>query len=75
MMTKRRSNLIAVAKNMPKLHHSVNGEEFNIQHSEVIKWILQHDEAWEYIWNNIKGSGAIKYDPVSKTWRGINNAN
>lgn len=39
MMTKRRSNLIAIAKNMPKLHHSVPGEEFNIQHSEAIKWI------------------------------------
>lgn len=68
---KRRARLLDEIKCMPPLSHSVEGEEFNIKHSRVMNWVMKHPAAWEYIWNNIKQSGSIIYDPETKKWRGV----
>lgn len=68
----KRSKIVDLAKTMPPLHHSIPGKEkFNIQESEVLKWLLKHPLTWNYIWNNIKQSGAIKFDKDTGTWKGI----
>lgn len=68
---RKRSKILDVARMMPPLHHSVPGEEFDIQKSETMKWLLESPITWDYIWNNIKQSGAIAYDPENGTWQGV----
>lgn len=67
-----RSQLLDMAKNMPPLRHSIPGQEFNIYDSEVIQWLINQPEALNYIWNNIKNSGAVIYDKSTGTWQGVN---
>lgn len=71
MPGEKRSRLLNIAKKMPPLKHSIPGEEFDIQNSEVLKWILQNPEAWNYIWNNIKQAGVIVFDSATETWQGV----
>ena len=67
-----RSQLLELATNMPPLRHSIPGQEFSIYNSEVIRWLINQPEALNYIWNNIKNSGAVVYDNESGTWQGVN---
>ncbi|MBE5985127.1 MAG: hypothetical protein E7248_17735 [Paenibacillaceae bacterium] len=72
MPGEKRSKLLNIAKKMPPLKHSIPEEEFNIQHSEVLKWLFQNPETWNYIWNNIKQAGVVKFNSETKTWQGVN---
>lgn len=67
----KRSKILDIAKKMPPKKHSVSERSFDITHSEVLQWMLQNRETWEYIWNNIKQSGSIVYDEKSGMWVGV----
>lgn len=71
MAGKKRAKILEVAKLMPPLRHSIPGEDFDIQKSEALKWIMQSPVAWNYIWNNIKQSGVIIYNSDTGTWQGV----
>ena len=70
-MRTQRSKLLDAVKRMPELRHSIPGKEFKIQNSEVIKWLIMQPEILNYVWNNIKQSGFVKYDSVTGKWTGI----
>lgn len=36
-----------------------------------MKWIMQNPDAWNFIWNNIKQSGSVIYNPDTGTWQGV----
>lgn len=63
--------VLETTKLMPPLRHSIPGKDFNIQKSEVMKWIMQNPDAWNFIWNNIKQSGSVIYNPDTGTWQGV----
>ncbi|NLU24131.1 MAG: hypothetical protein GXW99_05325 [Clostridiales bacterium] len=67
----KRIKILDVVRFMPPKRHSIPGQDFNIMSSEVMRWMLRSPIVWNYIWNNIKQSGAIVYDQDSGTWRGI----
>lgn len=71
MAGRKRAKILEIVKRMPLLRHSIPGEDFDIQKSEVMKWIMQSPAAWNYIWNNIKQSGAVIYDSDTGTWQGV----
>lgn len=71
MTGKKRSRILDVARYMPPLHHLIPGQEFDIQKSDVMKWLLKSPVVWNYIWNNIKQSGVITYNPDTSTWQGV----
>lgn len=72
---KKRSKYLDVAKKMPPLHHTLPGEEFDIEKSEVAKWLAAQPEILTYVVNRIKGGNGqaplIVYDPDTKIWRGV----
>lgn len=70
-MAKKRSKILEVARFMPPLKHSVPDQDFDVRNSEVVKWLLKHPYTWNYIWNCVKESGAIKYDKETGTWQGV----
>lgn len=56
---------------MPPLRHSVPGENFDIRKSRVLWWLVKQPEVLNYVWNNIKQSGAIKYNKDTGKWQGV----
>ncbi|MDR7869160.1 MAG: hypothetical protein RIN56_20420 [Sporomusaceae bacterium] len=60
-----------VATFLPPTRHSIPGQEFDIRNSEVMKWLVQQPEILNYIWNNIKNSGAVVYNPQTGKWQGV----
>ena len=70
MPKNKRSELLEVARQMPPLRHSRPGQDFDIRNSETINWLVQQPEILNYIWNNVKNSDAVSYDPQTGTWTG-----
>lgn len=71
MAGRKTTKVFEMAKSMPPLYHSIPDEDFDIQKSEVMKWIMQNSITWDYVWNNIKQSGAIIYNPDTGKWQGV----
>lgn len=71
MAKRKRSKMLGVARTMPPLRHSIPGKEFNIKNSEVVKWLLENPVVWNYVWNNVKESGAVSYDSDTGKWQGV----
>ena len=67
----KRKKLISVARKMPPLYHSIPGEKFDIRKSRTLWWLIKQPEILNYVWNNIKQSGFVKYDSVTGKWTGI----
>jgi len=72
---KARSKNLDITKTMPPLHHTVPGEEFDIEKSEVVKWLVGQPEILNYVINRIKGgkgqSPYIVYNSGTETWQGV----
>lgn len=54
---------------MPPLEHSINGN-FDINESNVIKWLISQPEIKQKIFDLAKAHGYIVFDPFSKKWYG-----
>ena len=69
-MARDRSEKLSVARRMPKLRHSIPGEEFDIKKSEAANWLAAQPEILQYLFDRIKGIDIV-YDHSSGTWQGI----
>lgn len=67
----KNSKLYKIVKRMPPLYHKLPDEEYDIRKSRVIWWLMKQPEMLEYIWNRIKQSGAIQYNPETGKWQGV----
>jgi hypothetical protein len=63
------------ARLMPPLYHKLPGEVYSSEKSQVIQWLIDQPEIQEFIWDKIKQSGDVIYNPVSCTWQGIDYGN
>lgn len=54
---------------MPPLRHSV-GEVFDIEKSEVVKWVIECPGFKQWLFNKISCTGRIVYDETTGTWSG-----
>lgn len=64
-----------VAKNMPLLYHKLPDQDFDIEKSQVYKWIKEQSEFLEYIMNTLQQAKYIVYNPDTGQWKGINYEN
>ncbi|WP_312072034.1 hypothetical protein [Anaerotignum propionicum] len=71
MKRKIRSKNLEIAKRMPPLSHTIPGRPFEIKQSEVVKWLLNQPDILNYIWNNIKNSEDVFYNPDTGKWQGV----
>lgn len=71
MAFKKRSKKIEVGKKLPPSYHTLPGEEFDIQKSEVVNWLIKQPEILSYIWDQFKQSGYVEYDPETSLWTGV----
>lgn len=70
MKKKRHAKTLLVAKQMPPLYHTIPGQEFDREKSDVLKWLSKQGELLEYLQSKLKGLGYIKYDPKTGLWQG-----
>ena len=68
----KNSKMYQVAKKMPPLYHKLPGKDFDVLKSQVVRWLMNQPEVLDYIWNKLKQSGAVVYDPESGRWKGSN---
>lgn len=66
----KREKILEAARWMPPSRHTVPGEPFDIRNSEALAWLVRQPEILNYVWNNIKGSGAVQYDKSTGMWTG-----
>ena len=66
-----REKILNAATTMPPLHHSIPDQPFDIRNSEVVKWLAKQPEILNYVWNNIKNSGAVVFNPETGKWQGV----
>jgi len=70
MAKKQRSQKLNIARNLPPLYHKMPGQEYDVKNSEVTKWLIQRPSILEFIWDQLKQSGDILYDPDTGKWKG-----
>lgn len=58
------------AEHMPPLRHSANGKAFDIQESEVAKWLCERPEIMQLVFDKARESKAIVYVAEHDMWRG-----
>lgn len=69
------SKHLNVCRTMPPLKHK-RGETFDINNSEVIKWLANHPEVLMYVFEVINGRDRkreqlIVFDREAGTWSGV----
>ena len=74
-MKKVLNKKLRVIKNMPPLYHTLPNRNFDIKKSEVVRWLIEHPEVLNYLWDHIKQSGMLEYDIETKKWKGIDYEN
>ena len=70
----KKTKTFEVACKMPKLKH-INGKQFDFVDSETAAWIMAQPEIQNYICRKLAAVGAIYFNPITKTWIGINSIN
>lgn len=60
-----------IMSTMPPLRHSVEGQPFDINKSNVMDWLWQQPEIRQWIFDKAKSSERIAYDPITKHWHGV----
>lgn len=71
---KRVSEKLKVIKRMPPSYHTLPGQKFDIKKSEVIRWLIDQPEILNHLWDRLKFSGYVEYDPETRLWTGIDYA-
>lgn len=72
---KKRSRKLSVARNLPPSYHKIPGQEFDVRKSEVIRWLIQRPSVLEFLWDQIKQSGDVSYNPETGKWQGADHEN
>nr|DAQ61617.1 MAG TPA: hypothetical protein [Caudoviricetes sp.] len=68
---KRRSEKLLVAKIMPPLYHTLPGEEFDSNRSQVYAWIKNQPDLMNWLWRQLGSAGYIVYDSDTGQWVGV----
>ncbi|MDR1408874.1 MAG: hypothetical protein LBJ12_01095 [Oscillospiraceae bacterium] len=71
MLKRKRSYRWQIAKKMPPLQHSIPGEVFTWEKSEVCAWLCKQPELMYILYNSVKDHGDIIYDPETGKWQGV----
>jgi hypothetical protein len=58
------------ARQMPRLFHTLPGEEYSDAKSEVLRWLWDQPELRDALRQFCTHNGAIVYDKADGTWRG-----
>lgn len=66
-----KQRIIDTARKMPPLYHTVPGEDFDYLKSRTLWWLVKQKSVLNFLWNLVQQSGAIKYNPKTHKWVGV----
>lgn len=58
-------------KKMPPLYHTLPGQDFDYDKSEVLNWIANQPEMLNFVREQLKSAGYIVYNPETGQWTGV----
>lgn len=67
----RRSKKLDIGRNMPPGYHKLPGDEYDVQKSEVVQWLIQQPSIQEFVWDQFKMSRDVFYDWTTGKWQGV----
>ncbi|MDN8591905.1 hypothetical protein Q0V21_24385 [Paenibacillus sp. 11B] len=67
----KRSKKLDIGKTMPPGYHKLPDEEFDIQKSEVVQWLIKQPAIQEFLWDQFKQSKDVFYNPETAKWQGV----
>jgi len=70
MHKKRKCKQLEPVRDMPALHHSVEGQDFDINASEVVKWLMAQEGVKQRVFTICRARGLITFNPDTRTWSG-----
>ena len=75
MISKKRNiKYLDVLRKMPPLYHTLPGEEFSAEKSEVLQWILSDRDALlviaQRVFSDAKNRNMVIYDKNTGKWHG-----
>ena len=56
---------------MPRLVHSHKSKPFDINASEVVRWLIDQPEVLNWMFQRLKDTRLIAYEKDSGTWAGV----
>lgn len=69
---KIRSRNLDVLKKMPPVYHTIPGQEYDLNNSELVNWLISQDEIKQWLASYLKSlSDYVKYDSEKGYWVGI----
>ena len=68
---KRRSEKLLIAKTMPPLYHTLPGEKFDNDKSQVYAWIKSQPDLMNWFLRQLASAGYIVYDSDTGLWTGV----
>lgn len=67
-------NIKKAARKMPRLRHSIPGQDFDPQKSEVLTWLSSQPKIMLALYDSLRYAGDIVFDPETRTWAGADTA-
>lgn len=62
----------AASKMPPLSNYPDKSQPFDVYKSEVIRWMADQPEVLNYLFSQASNTKAIKYDPNTEKWVGVN---
>ena len=62
------------ASKMPEFSHSVEGQPYDVNNSQVVRWLIEQPEVKEYLMEKARAYGAVEFDTKTMKWRGTGKA-
>lgn len=72
---KKYSVNLDAGKMMPPLYHTLPGQDFAYEKSEVLNWIAGQPKMLNFVRDQLNSAGYIVYNPDTGQWKGINYEN
>ena len=70
MKNKYKSKKFDSVKNMPRLHHKLQNQNFDLSKSEVVEFLKNDEGTMQWVFDTFNQAGLIFYDSETKTWHG-----
>lgn len=68
---KRRSQMLMSAQEMPPLYHTLPGQDYDGEKSQVLKWLGNNHDIQEWVMSQLKSAGYITYNRDTGQWVGV----
>lgn len=68
---KKYSVNLDIGRKMPPLYHTLPGQDFDYDKSEVLKWIASQPVMLNFVRDQLNSAGYISYNPDTGQWMGV----